>query len=113
MGTPMEGEIWGAGIHICVDGRARITGAGHERERGASITGARAKQHGLWKARVIRVGRIMERELWIGDYGRAGLRRDISGAEIREGRSRAEQSRGVAVSTGGQNAAPWTPMLSS
>jgi hypothetical protein len=28
MGTPMEGEIWGGGIHICVDGRARITGQG-------------------------------------------------------------------------------------
>jgi hypothetical protein len=49
----MEGEIWGGGIHICVDGRAR-------HERGASITGARAEQHGLWKARVIRAGRIME-----------------------------------------------------
>ena len=28
------------------------------------------EQPGLWMARVIRAGRIMERELWIRDYGR-------------------------------------------
>ena len=76
------------------DRKGEDHGAGRERERGASVTGARAEQHGLWKARVIRQG-----GLWSERCGSMIMEEQSRGtisAERRLGKAGVGQSRAEA-----------------